>query len=809
MSCLVGCGGNTSPTNTSSASTSSSTSTQPTPSPTPAPVPTPGASDTVPPNVTLTAPSSAATVSGTISVTANASDNVGVVGVQFKLDSQTLGAEDTSAPYTVTWNTAYAAAGAHTLTAVARDAAGNIATSSSVIVTVSNPASSGLPSWRVGMKPWTWKTIGANTLADINPELDILINPNYPADAPWHGVMGWPSIISKWSGGAWDEVNGRLYINGTGHTDGGDNSVVAINLNVDNPVWTLLRKPTGAIGNAGVLDDGQESTGKYFDGRPRATHTYGLLNIVDGDMFLWPMGSVYKSGVGNKRAWRFSASTNDWTDLGVPLTGYEEESSGTLFVPSLRELWYFPKGNNPWWRYNVDTKAASKVSADIFSSSLKFPVYDPVRNLVIVFGNYPAGFKLVNVTDFNRDLREPVITGTPPAAYSSEGRGGDGWAYDPINDRFYSRNNTSGANLNVLLPPASGDPFTGTWTWGVLQASTENTVTPTAPTFNGTYGRFFVSAALGVVGVINDVTQKVYVMAITQGGTIAATASVPVATQSSTPFSIGTRKFATGQDASDAAVDGDTIYVEPGLYTESILLRANRLSLICPSGVAVFSASTVAYKWDKAIILINGNDNVLRGIEIYGSTPNEGGGAVVVNGSGLTINQSYFHDNAANGVLNGGIFPASDIILNDSKIERCGEGSGLTHNIYVGRIRSLVLNNTISNDPYIGHNVKSRAAKTVITGGTFIQGRGSRFLDTPVGGEVEVSGATIYRDSTLGDNKDVLGYGLEVPAPEYTVNTINFRASNKINDKNNDLTILRINPGWSPTVSNIELYTRF
>ena len=47
----------------------------------------------------LTAPAGGATVSGTVTVTANASDNVGVAGVQFKLDGANLGAEDTTSPY--------------------------------------------------------------------------------------------------------------------------------------------------------------------------------------------------------------------------------------------------------------------------------------------------------------------------------------------------------------------------------------------------------------------------------------------------------------------------------------------------------------------------------------------------------------------------------------------------------------------------------------------------------------------------------------------------------------------------------------
>jgi len=96
-----------------------------------------GVPDPTPPTVSITAPAAAATVSGTVTVSANASDNVGVVGVQFKLDNANLGAEDTAAPYSTTWDTTKASNGAHTLAAVARDAAGN-KTTATVSVTVAN-----------------------------------------------------------------------------------------------------------------------------------------------------------------------------------------------------------------------------------------------------------------------------------------------------------------------------------------------------------------------------------------------------------------------------------------------------------------------------------------------------------------------------------------------------------------------------------------------------------------------------------------------------------------------------------------------
>src|SRR5206468_1900759 len=94
--------------------------------------------DTSPPTVSITSPSSVSTVCGTITVTASASDNVGVAGVQFRLDGSDLGAEDATSPYAVSWDTTAVSNGSHTLTAIARDAAGNTATSSPVTVTVSN-----------------------------------------------------------------------------------------------------------------------------------------------------------------------------------------------------------------------------------------------------------------------------------------------------------------------------------------------------------------------------------------------------------------------------------------------------------------------------------------------------------------------------------------------------------------------------------------------------------------------------------------------------------------------------------------------
>jgi len=93
--------------------------------------------DTTPPTTAVTAPANGGTISGTTTVTASASDNVGVTTVEFYLDN-VLQSADTTSPYSWVWNTTTSANGAHSLTSKAYDAAGNVGTSVAVNATVNN-----------------------------------------------------------------------------------------------------------------------------------------------------------------------------------------------------------------------------------------------------------------------------------------------------------------------------------------------------------------------------------------------------------------------------------------------------------------------------------------------------------------------------------------------------------------------------------------------------------------------------------------------------------------------------------------------
>ena len=98
-----------------------------------------GPPDSTPPSASITAPAAGAVLSHVAAVSASATDNDRVVSVDFFADGASIGTDD-SAPFSVNWNTTAVANGAHSLTAVAHDAAGNPGASPAVAVSTLNPA---------------------------------------------------------------------------------------------------------------------------------------------------------------------------------------------------------------------------------------------------------------------------------------------------------------------------------------------------------------------------------------------------------------------------------------------------------------------------------------------------------------------------------------------------------------------------------------------------------------------------------------------------------------------------------------------
>src|SRR5215212_6122298 len=242
-------------------------------------------SDTTPPSVALTAPSAGATVSGAIAVSADATDNIGVVGVQFKLDDQNLGAEDTTAPYSVSWNTASASNGTHVLKAVARDAAGNPATSASVTVTVSNTSGSGslVGHWKfdegsgttaadssgngttgmlINSPAWTTGVVGG--ALSFNGTTSLVSIPNQPS---------WNTASSKYTVAFWVKVNEiKDY---AGAVAVGNWGTGALEIMTTGRQWMFRIKTSGGPNGWGC--DGTSSTLGYLTTHDNTFHHVALV----------------------------------------------------------------------------------------------------------------------------------------------------------------------------------------------------------------------------------------------------------------------------------------------------------------------------------------------------------------------------------------------------------------------------------------------------------------------------------------------------------------------------------------------------
>ncbi|HEY0140183.1 MAG TPA: Ig-like domain-containing protein [Thermoanaerobaculia bacterium] len=167
--------------------------------------------DTIAPTTLITAPAAGATVSATVSVTATASDNVGVSRVEFFLDG-TLQSTDTTSPYAWSWNSTTAANGAHVLQSKAYDAANNAGTSTSISVTVSNGGggtSASVGGWKITQTNSTYEyVIPAGTTIPAEGYLVIARQADKAAFESFWGLTLGSNVTFLNAAGAMPVING-------------------------------------------------------------------------------------------------------------------------------------------------------------------------------------------------------------------------------------------------------------------------------------------------------------------------------------------------------------------------------------------------------------------------------------------------------------------------------------------------------------------------------------------------------------------------------------------------------------------------
>ncbi|MDP3696740.1 MAG: Ig-like domain-containing protein [Candidatus Taylorbacteria bacterium] len=325
--------------------------------------------DNIPPTVSIAAPTAGILSPGTVAVSANAADTggSGLVGVQFLLDGANFQAEDTTFPYSITWDTTTTTNANHTLTAVARDGAGNQTTSSLVTVRVNNPVDA----------------------CSVNAGDSIKINwtSRYSRDCSVYEDLN--------SNGVYNAGTDTLFWSEGSTTSGTSNR--AINGNSSGPIFVSKTYKIDCTGTSSSLTKPSSGTNAWDTGAS------SVQSVASGDVyteFSTNENNTYKMG-----------------GLGVGDTNQSYTDIDYALYPAIDGNLYLYENGNPRPGTLVNGSWSPYVAGDIFRVAVESGVVRYYKNKVLLYTSsiaptYPLRFDSSLYTP-GATLTDISLTGSP------------------------------------------------------------------------------------------------------------------------------------------------------------------------------------------------------------------------------------------------------------------------------------------------------------------------------------------------------------------------------------------------------------
>jgi hypothetical protein len=179
--------------------------------------------------------------------------------------------------------------------------------------------------------------------------------------------------------------------------------------------------------------------------------------------------------------------------------------------------------------------------------------------------------------------------------------------------------------------------------------------------------------------------------------------ALATAQASAVTLTVGAGKtYATVAAAVAAAQDGDTVAVDAGIYQNDYAEIGKRITLTAVGGMVRMQSSGVIP--NRKAILITDADVTISGFQFSGAKVSDADGG---NGAGiryqngnLKIDGCYFADNQ-DGILGVGDGTGTVTVTRSEFFQNgapTGPSAGLTHNLYLGGLANLTVDNSIFHD---------------------------------------------------------------------------------------------------------------
>jgi hypothetical protein len=367
--------------------------------------------DYTPPSLAVSAPTY--TVAGSVTITANTADDVGVTAVDFSVDG-VLKATDTSAPFTYSWDTTPYSNGVHFVEAVAHDGCSNSAykkvnftvvkDTSAPQVSLLAPAGGSVVRGTVTLQAqasdaygigrveffidgalrgtdttapyaYAWSTTGDgphNLLAkayDTNGNIGMSPNVSVIVDNTAPGLsVGSPTYNQTISGNS-VKVSGWA-------TDGSD--TIALSFAMDGQTLPLVGD-VAWLARQDVCDNVPAGDSRcpyvgwrgFFDST-RFANGWHTLDVSATDAAGWVISSrinVYVSNAVSSIVSRFGPSEDAWVRALFPSNNY-----GTTTNLGVRSSWFTNDGGFSFLKFNVSGVSGTVVSAKLLLRTLPSPL---------------------------------------------------------------------------------------------------------------------------------------------------------------------------------------------------------------------------------------------------------------------------------------------------------------------------------------------------------------------------------------------------------------------------------------------------